>query len=356
MTSGGWIGPQGTPASRIGERGLIARIADLIAAEIERQGVSSPGVLLGLGDDAAVLHPTAGYETLLTCDAQVEGRHFLKNWITPRQLGARCASVNLSDIAAMGGIPRAALLSLCLSPDSAMEDIEDIYRGMVGRLAEFGVLLIGGNIAGLTSGLILDMTLSGEIERSRLIRRDQSRPGDLVWVTGYPGSSAAGREILTQGGREMADPGFRRLIDAYLSPTPRVREGQALAATRSVSSMIDISDGLLGDLCHLIEDREVGIRIEVASVPVDESMTRAAREAGSSPEIFFFAPSDDYELLFTAPPADADRVIDSLSAETDLPVNRIGIVTGDTPGEVVLVDPDGHCRLAPEGGGWDHLA
>ena len=129
-----------------------------------------------------------------------------------------------------------------------------------------------------------------------------------------------------------------------------------MAATRSVSSMIDISDGLRGDLCHLIEDREGGIRIEVASVPVDESMTRGAREAGGSPEYLVCEPSDDYELLFTAPPADADRVIDSLSAETDLPVNRIGIVTGDTPGEVVLVDPDGHCRLAPEGGGWDHLA
>jgi thiamine-monophosphate kinase len=353
-SDGGWQGPSGTPISEIGEFGLIARLETLIAEQTRCRGLESNSVAIGIGDDAAAIRPSPGHEMLVTCDIQVDGRHFDPAWISPHCLGERCATINLSDIAAMGGLPRAAVVSLGLSPDAAVEDIEDLYRGMVDRLAEYGALLIGGNVSGLGSGLIVDVTLIGEVESGRAIRRDGAKPGDLVWVTGSPGSAGAGLELLRSGTRASRQPEWASLIAAYLCPAPRVREGRALAATRVVSAMIDISDGLIGDLHHLVDGRQVGILLREESLPIGEALSEAARKLGRSPLSLLFGASDDYELLFTVAPASAEKAVRALERESKVPVWPIGEVVADPPGQILLEDRRGN-RRPTLAGGWDHF-
>jgi len=349
-----WRGPEGTPLSTVGEFGLITRLDTLVAEETRSHGLESDCVAIGIGDDAASLRPSPGYEILVTCDTQVDGRHFDPAWISPRSLGERCATINLSDIAAMGGIPRAALVSLCLGPDTAVEDIEDLYRGMVARFAEYRALLVGGNVSGLDSGLVVDVTLVGEVEAGQAVRRDGARPGDLVWVTGSPGSACAGLELLRSGVRASQQPQWTSLIAAYLSPVPRVREGRALAATRVVSAMTDTSDGLIGDLHHLVERQHIGILLREESLPIGEALTEAALRLGRSPLSLLLGPSDDYELLFTVAPGSAEQTLRTLEEISKVAVWPIGEVIPDAPGQVLLEDRCGNRRPALAGG-WDHF-
>jgi thiamine-monophosphate kinase len=349
-----WRGSKGTPVSTVGEFGLIARLDDLVAEGARRHRLASDCVALGIGDDAASLRPSPGHELLVTCDIQVEGRHFDPAWISPHALGERCATINLSDIAAMGGIPRAAVVSLGLGPDSAVEDIEDLYRGMVDRLAEYGALLIGGNVSGLSSGLIVDVTLIGEVESGRAVRRDGARPGDLVWVTGSPGSACAGLELLRSGVRPSQQPQWASLIAAYLAPVPRVPEGRALAATGVVSAMIDTSDGLIGDLHHLVERQQVGILLREESLPIGEALGEAAIKLGRSPLSLLLGASDDYELLFTVAAGSAEQTVRALEETSKVAVWPIGEVIADAPGQILLEDRRGSRRPALAGG-WDHF-
>jgi thiamine-monophosphate kinase len=352
--SDGWRGADGTPVSALGEFGMIARLREVIGEISRKHGLQEDRVVLGIGDDTASLRPTPGCETLVTCDIQVDGRHFSPAWITPRQLGARCATINLSDIAAMGGIPRAAIVSLALGPEPAVEDIEELYRGMTGALAHHGTVLVGGNISGLFTGLVIDMTLIGEVEAGGAVRRDTAGAGDLVWVTGYPGSAVTGLQLLQTGVAAKQKEKWRVFFDAYLAPTPRVREGRALGLSKAITSMIDVSDGLIGDLYHMVENREVGIVVREESLPLREEMSEAAIELGRSPQSLLLGASDDYELVFSATPKDAERALLELETASDVAVWPIGEVVSDAPGQVFLVDRDGKRRPACVSG-WDHF-
>lgn len=353
--SGIWRGVKGTPLSALGEFGLIAHLDNLIAEETRNRGLESDLVVIGIGDDAASMRASPGHEILVTCDIQIGGRHFDPAWISPRSLGERCATINLSDIAAMGGSPRAALVSLGLGPDSAVEDVEDLYRGMVARLAEYGAQLIGGNVTGLDSGLIVDVTLIGEIESGRAVRRHGARPGDLVWVTGSPGSACAGLELLRSGVPASEQSQWAPLIGAYLSPVPRVHEGRALAATGVVSAMIDISDGLIGDLHHMVEGREIGILLREESLPLGEALNEAALKLGRSPLSLLLGASDDYELLFTVAAGSAEQTVRTLEQASKTAVWPIGEVITDQPGHILLEDRRGNRRPARVAG-WDHFS
>ncbi|MBD3161199.1 MAG: thiamine-phosphate kinase [Candidatus Eisenbacteria bacterium] len=352
--SPGWSGSKGTPIAAVGEFGLIDRLHRIVEEETARLGVTTDSVSIGIGDDTAAIRPSPGFETLVTCDIQVDGRHFLREWITPHDLGARIGTINLSDIAAMGGIPRAAIVSLAIGPGAAVEDLEELYRGLTRRLGEHGATLIGGNVSGISEGLILDLTLLGEVEIGRAVRRSGVAPGQIVWATGMPGASAAGFALLQAGWTGGEDGDLDALISAYLHPVPRVAEGRRLGETGLARAMIDLSDGLVGDLRHLVERRPFGILLRAENLPIGEELRRAAIELGRSPQSFLLEASDDYELLFTTDPDAVDPVTELFAGPGRPPVQPIGEVVGDFAGEVVLEDVDGRIRPASPTG-WDHF-
>ncbi len=356
MTFGGtWRGTSGTPVSAIGEFGLIERLRAIAESDRIRGEPPNEMLLLGIGDDAASLRTRSGREILITCDTQVAGRHFVPEWISPRCLGERAIAVSASDIAAMGGLARAALVSLAVGPETSVEDLEDMYRGMTARLNRFHAALIGGNISGLDSGLVIDITLIGEVERGKAIRRNTGQPGDILWVTGSPGAAAAGLAIVKSLRGKPVPPEAEEVVRKYLTPTARLREGRALGVSGAVTSMIDLSDGLIGDIAHMIEGREAGIVLQEESLPIGDEIQRAADILQRPAASFLFGPSDDYELIFTTSPAGAEQALKAIRGVSNVPVWPIGQVVSGGAGSVMLADPKGDRRpISPHG--WNHFS
>jgi thiamine-monophosphate kinase len=281
----------------VGEFGLISRIRRLLQA----RGVGGTGVIFGAGDDTAAMTPRAGHDLLVTCDAMVEGRHFLRAEMSPREIGQRAMTVNISDIAAMGGYPRWALVSLGLDRDAMVRDVLEQYEGMLDELNPLDAVVAGGNITRSGNGAFIDVTLIGEVERGRMVKRSGAGPGDAILVTGYPGQAAAGLELLLEG-KDTSSREAHQLIQAYKTPGHRVREGQAIAATGLANAMIDISDGFLGDLAHICEESGTGAEIVEEALPVSGALLWLAQREGLSPQDLVLRDSDDYELLFTCAP------------------------------------------------------
>jgi thiamine-monophosphate kinase len=349
-----WLAAQGTPLSAVGEFGLIGRLHALIERQPPGSAAARGFVTHGVGDDAAVLSPRAGHQLLVTCDIQVEGQHFIRGWIPPRDLGARCAAVNLSDIAAMGGTPRGALVSLLLDPSTAVEDVEEIYLGLLAALSEHDATIIGGNVSAAAAGLGIDVTMLGEIETDQALLRTGADAGDIVWATGAPGSAGAGYLLLKAHGPERVEREFQGLASAYLAPAARVREGRALRASGAVTAMIDMSDGLAGDARHLVETQPLDVLIREESLPFGEDLAQAARTLDRTPLSILLGPSDDYELLFTTPPSKGEEALRALREASDVPAWPIGEILGSGQGRVLAEDPDGARRALPAGG-WNHF-
>jgi len=239
--------------SDIGEFGLIHRIDNLL----KQDGLETKGTVLGIGDDAAAVLHKEGFELLVTCDSLVEGRHFLSEYMSFYDIGRRAMAVNISDIGAMGGTPLYALVSLGLQANMFVGDIEDMYRGFVAELNPMNAAIIGGNITHVDSSMFIDITMLGEIKKGHAVRRSTAKAGDTILLTGYPGEAAAGLDLLIHTTREHI-PYERPLIQAYVSPDHRAREGHAVAASGKATAMIDTSDGLLADLAHICSDSGVG--------------------------------------------------------------------------------------------------
>jgi len=336
----------------IGEFGLIDRIARRLPAPGE-------GVVVGIGDDTAALRLSGNRLLLATCDIQLEGHHFLRDKITPQQLGRKALAINLSDIASMGGRPRYALVSLGLPKDLAVSWVDALYDGLQEEAARFSTSIVGGNITG--SPLILvDITLFGEVEEDRLLRRSGARVGDRLLVTGTLGASGAGLAWLVardEGrGTRYEERGMRdevaQVLAAHLTPTPRVLEGRAIGATHAATAMIDLSDGLASDVGHICELSKVGVRVEAARLPIAPATRTVAAALGRDPVDLALFGGEDYELLLTAP---AERVGELVAAvgQTGTPLTDIGAIIPAAAGRTLLL-ADG--RTVPlESGGWDHL-
>jgi len=363
--------------SEVGEFGIIDRLHRVLQTE----GAADQRAHLGIGDDAAVFAIEPGRELVATCDVQICGRHFLAETMTGREIGARAMVVNLSDLAAMGARPERALVSLGLPADFRMDDLEEIYRGISASLTPHRAVVSGGNL-GKISGVewFIDITLLGTVPPGSAISRRGARPGDAIGITGTPGASAAGldlvRHVLRSGSEEDADSGtsglshedrasfrpgtklerVRRfvaeqpwsapLFDAYLRPNARVSAGQALRGL--ASAMIDVSDGWRSDLLHLCEASSARAIVERLA-PVSEAMDRAARYLGQSVEGWRLGPSDDYELLFTVP-EDRWAAAEQALRSTGTGVTRIGSIRA---GEASLELDFPHSEIPP---GWDHFA
>jgi thiamine-monophosphate kinase len=332
----------------IGEFGLIDRIHELL----QREGVQTPGLTLGIGDDTASFLPHAGYEVLVTCDSMVEGRHYLPQHITPQELGRRAMMLNISDIGAVGGKPLYALVSLGLRADTPVSDVEAMYRGFVAELNPFGASIIGGNLTKSGDGPFIDITLIGEVEHGKTVRRSTAKVGDAILVTGYPGQSAAGLQLLLHAKR-LEGLRDHPLVRAYNTPSHRAWEGRAIAQSGCVTAMIDTSDGFLGDLGHICKESAVGAELIQEKLPMSEDLRQAAQELGQDPYDLVLKDSDDYELIITCSPDHVDQICSAVSSLSDVPVTEVGRIT-DVARKITLILADGTQRgIKPAG--WDHF-
>jgi thiamine-monophosphate kinase len=316
----------------VGEETILRRLRRWLRRRGHGEGAG--GVLLGAGDDTAVLRGQG--RLLLTCDVHLEGRHFLSRWISPPLAGRRVVVSNVSDVAAMGGEPVAALLSLALPPGDPVRVLFGIVQGVAAALEEVGGRLVGGNLASTPGPRVLDLTLVGRLP-GRPWLRSGGRAGDDLLLVGFPGRAAAGLELL---GSRRGGP--RVLREAYLRPVHRLAEARRLRGLRGVHAAIDVSDGLLLDLSRLCEASGVGASLDSEAVGADPVLGRFFG-AGEKVLARVLGPSDDYALLLAVAPSATPRVLERLG-QVARRIGRLEAARG--------IRMDGQ-RLDPKG--WDHF-
>ncbi len=327
----------------IGEFNLIDRISRILPR------VESKDLLLGIGDDAAAIRMDNHRALLITCDIQVENRHFRLDHISPYQLGYRAMAVNLSDIAAMGGTPTYAVVSLGLPTDFPLKSYDQLFEGMSDALKTFGGYIIGGNLARTTEVLVVDITLLGETNPARIMTRAGARAGDRVFVTGNLGASGAGFQLLEKYGMHFPVK-FKDLVERHLTPVPRVEAGRQIANSGIATAMIDVSDGVASDLYQICRMSHVGAEIREDQLPLADQVEDVAGVTGMHTRDLALHSGEDYELLFTVR---EETSLEQLQALSGIAVTEIGrIVPQD--GGYSLIDSRGHSiPLKPVG--WDHF-
>lgn len=292
--------------------------------------------VLGVGDDGALIAPTPGQELVVSTDLLVEGTHFLAD-TDAEALGWKCLAVNISDLAAMGAQPRWATLAAVL-PVPATDWIEAFAHGFFDCAKRYGIDLVGGDT---TRGpRAFCVTIFGEVPVGQALLRTGAKAGDAIWVSGRPGQAALGLAHL-QGRAALAEPLRTTCLAALHSPQPRVQLGLALRGLATAA--IDVSDGLLADLGHILEQSALAARLQIPNLPA----------AGLERDCWLSG-GDDYELLFTAPTG-SDETIATLAGILDLPLTRIGRIVAGPPGELVLCDADGR-DITPTRRGYDHFS
>lgn len=318
----------------LGEFGLI----ELLTRGLPRDA----SVELGIGDDCAVVRQNDEH-LLFSCDAFIEDVHFRRAWASPEDIGWKAAAASISDIAAMGGIARYALVTLACPANTDSDYLERLYAGLREATASAAVSVIGGDTTASPHGLMLSIAVIGT-SAGAPVRRSGARPGDLVAVTGRPGSAALGLHALEQGIVE----GAASLITAHLRPRPKLPEGQYLGGTTGVTAMIDVSDGLVQDLGHLAEKSGVSIDVDPERLPLSPDQAAYAARAGISATEAALSGGEDYELAFTLSPDRASDIIAEFTRRFTLPLSVIGCVKAG-PACVTLNGVP--CRR----GGYDHF-
>jgi thiamine-monophosphate kinase len=297
-----------------GEFGLIERIRAQVAGRDD--------LLLGIGDDCCALALPPGEILLTTTDLLIEEIHFRRVWTDLFALGRKAVAVNISDIAAMGGTPQSLSLGLALPADLNPEEFDQLIAGILAAAAEYGAILSGGDTCRSPGGLLLSVTVQGSIKPEQILRRSGASVGDLLYVSSTLGDSALVLRELLAGRTPPAELAWR-----HHQPVARLRLGQELAQRRLATALIDLSDGLRADLGHILEASGVSARVQSATLPLSATF-RAALAAEPGLLDLALAGGEDYELLWSAPPAAADALA-ALSAELELPLTCIGeIVAG----------------------------
>lgn len=324
---------------------------EIIALIRSRCAAGDTGLLRGIGDDCAVLRRGGGLAELVTTDALLEGVHFDPAWHPPRLLGRKAASVNLSDIAAMGGRPRYAFLSLGLPGDYRPEWLEEFMAGFLGMLAKFDTLLIGGDTVRSLQGTVLSVTLLGEAAEGEVLLRSTAKVGDQVLVSGPLGEAAAGLELCRQAPRSAKECRWARLRSAHLDPQPEVALGRVLAGSGLVSALMDLSDGLATDLANLCRESGVGAEIEAARLPISPETMQVAELLRADGRAWVLGGGEDYRLLLTVAADQVDALLALVRRELGrelFPVGRIVAAPG-----VRLLDDAGSREITDHG--FDHF-
>jgi thiamine-monophosphate kinase len=338
----------------VGERALIERIR-------QRLPRGASWLTIGPGDDAAVVEPVRNALDVLTVDTLVEGVHFERSLASAWAIGWRALAVNLSDLAAMGAEPRAALLALALPPKLPLADLDGFLDGFLALAARDRVQLIGGNLTRSPGPMVATVTVTGAVGRRQVLTRAGARAGDEVYVSGRIGAAAVGLESLRQGealperpagsdeaGEEADD--LAACQARYRRPEPRVRLGLALARNRAASACMDLSDGLADAVSQVAEASGVGITLDAAALPLHPAARRWFEERGADAVRAALAGGDDYELLFTVRPRRRGRLRAARQRAGRVAITRIGVVTAERG--VVLKRGD---REEPMPSGFAHF-
>ena len=339
---------------RLTEQGFIDRVASLSRPARGSRGAGWRPVL-GIGDDAAVLPSAGRLQTLLTTDFLTDGVHFRTAWTPGFLLGRKALSVNLSDIAAMGGVPRACVFSAGFPRRTSPVYAGEVARGFAGQARRHGVSIVGGDTCAARS-LFLNVALLGAVEPGREVRRSGARAGDGLYVTGGLGASAAGLHLLKRGarppGRGRAGRQAARAVRAHLDPEPRVVAGRLLGMTGIAAAMIDLSDGLWRDLLRLCAASGTGAVVEEAAVPVAPAAAAVLGPDGARRAAI--VGGEDYELLFTAR-SGLEAQVARLARRIRLPVARIGQILPRRRGVRLLTRSGRYVPFAALEGGFRHF-
>lgn len=320
--------------SRLGEFGLIERL--------RQQVPRGRGVRIGIGDDAAWVENPLG-SSLVTADMLIEGVHFNLRWTSLVELGFKSLAVNLSDIAAMGGVPAYAILSLGFPASFTIREIDNFYRGLHELAGSTGVSVIGGDLSA-AKVLTISVAVIGHPPR-RPIRRAGAAIGDDIYVTGTLGDSSLALKLLQGGGRILRRKAAAYLLSRHHRPMPRTNLGILLGKGNLATAMIDVSDGLLQDLGHICRASGVGALVDRQQLPLSDAYRELAGKDGDSHAL---RGGEDYELLFCARPRNRGR-IEKLSHQARLAISRVGrcvegrrIFVRDSSGRATTLSAAGH--------------
>jgi thiamine-monophosphate kinase len=321
----------------------------IIAIIREMLPVAPPGVALGAGDDAAVFD-FASESVILTTDAVFEGIHFSRRTCSMSDIGWKAMASSVSDIAAMGGEPACALLSIAFGEPPDERDLRNLMAGAIEMSAGCHCPIIGGDICASTSGLSLTVTVTGIPHPGGPVLRSGAVAGDIIGVTGTLGDAAGGLYVLESGSDDLRSR-YGDLVEAHLRPRPLLAAGQALAGARA-SAMVDISDGLGRDLAHICEESGTGCELRARDVPVGDELRALAAEAKVDPLRWALGGGEDYQLAFTVQPDIFEEVAVAL-AERGVQAARIGMIT-PASGGMRLTGADGR-QTDVKGLGYDHF-
>ena len=314
-----------------------------IITRIKARARGNHRVLVGIGDDAAVVSLEAGSDLIACCDLVVEGVHFRAGWSSPALLGHKALAVTLSDVAAMGAVARFAMVSVAFPPSAGSEFVDDLFRGIVDLADRFGVAIIGGDTSSSAGPLFLDTSVIGECRQGKAVTRSGAKAGDIVYVTGDLGASALGLHLLEAGDRlenetsDDASEARRRALLKHLAPEPRLKLGQAIGEAGLATAMIDISDGLSTDLWHLLEQSNCGAIIRAGSIPIAECVqSLAASDSDISSLSLALHGGEEYELLFASRPESQGELLE-ISKSMQIAITPIGEIV---PGSGLRLERD----------------
>ena len=329
----------------IGEFGFINRITPGCLVREDR-------VVKAIGDDAAAFYSPPGQLNLVTTDLLVERVHFLRDATSGYNLGYKALAVNLSDIAAMGGTPAEAFVSIAIPEDCSLEYLDDLYRGMRDLASESRVNILGGDTTGSKRDLIINIAVNGSVAEEEMLCRDGAGAGDVICTAGYLGDSRAGLHMILNNIPAETE-GSRKLLDAHIRPRPHLEEGSFLASSRVVSSAIDVSDGLSSDLKHLCDQSGTVALLKSSSIPVSLELREFCRNFIFDPVEFALAGGEDYVLLFTVPWRDAPALQEAYRKEFGKPFHILGEMAS---GNESIVEQDDGTRNPLPRTGWNHFS
>ena len=349
---------------QLGEAGLIQRIKKKIPA-------NDPSIVLGIGDDAAIIN-SSRRDILLSTDTIREDIHFSMKYYSFYDVGWKAVAVSISDIAAMGGVPKYLLLSIAIPDKVSVKDIDMLIDGVADISAEYSLSVVGGNLSRSTQGITVDTTIVGEVSGGKALLRSGAGIGDKIYVTGIPGMSAIGLSILKSGttksgtagksgtkfnsvpkpGKPGKKHGIKAFINSHLRPVPRVSAGLVLSKSKSTTAAIDISDGLLADLNHICDRSKVGARINCNLLRLPDVPVHIREMLEREPLFYALYGGEDYELLFTVRSDDSTK-FELLCRRRDVLCTMIGQITPAEEG-IRLVNEDS--KITPvEPYGYDHF-
>ncbi|MBD3422537.1 MAG: thiamine-phosphate kinase [Chitinivibrionales bacterium] len=308
-------------------------------------------VIKAIGDDCAAYRTDSEMLTLVTTDLLIERVHFVRASTSGYNLGHKALTVNLSDIAAMGGIPGEAFVSLAIPQDCDIEFLDDLYRGMKSLASEHKVNILGGDTTSSPADLVINIALTGSVDPDALLLRSSAQPGDIICITGYPGESKAGLHFILNNIKPHRKH-EKMLVNRHLFPRPFIDEGQFLAQYQGVHAGIDISDGLSSDCRHLAKSSKVGVRLFEKKLPISPELQQFCEATDTNPLKHVLAGGEDYLLLVTIHPSKAEPIASTYAKEFGSPLFQIGEIYKGSGME--LVHSDGTVTQL-KATGWDHF-